>query len=325
MHKASHVLRGLSTCLRYHYRLVTNGSSPVTGERRRPRRELRRFTCQRPVNQGATLQHISDNLIHLTDDRIKYGQHNDPIITYEPRGSATSARTQARKHSLGLDVLGKPAEILVVQHEGDRQRSNRLYVKGVDNDPKENLYMDSSQLLEAINKERGIIGFEQVCQNIEDLRQSILGQRSYSRGLAEDSVLEDLASKLRNGFTASQLSAYLRNSSHEIVVDPFNLQQDYTCRLYSRSSWKPGTSSISHHRAPSLLENNSKAEGSSHGVQRPRKDIKKDELIGQIIHQHWHLKPLSEESLQGEVDIGLLSIHFDLITNHRTLLILHPR
>ena len=320
MYNTIFALEGLSTYLRCWYRPTTSKVSPILRERLLPRRELRRFTSQRPFGQEAALQHSSDDLIHHANDLVKYEPHKGPIITYEPRGSATLAQTQARKHSLGLDVLGQPAEILIIQHEQDRQRSKLLYAKGPDNEPKANLSIDSSQLLEAISKERGIIGLEQVYSNIQDLRQSTLGQRSDARGIVDDSVLEDLVSKLRNGFTVSQLSAYLRSLSHgRIVVDPFNLQQDYTCRLYSRSSWRVGISSISNHRAPSILEKNSNVKASSHGLQGPRKGAKKDEIIDRIVRQHWRLKPISEESLQGEVDIGLLPIHFDLIFHHRKL------
>ena len=311
--------RKASINLHHHYRICVCRPCKSTYRNQLPRRTLRHFTSPRFLNQEAGLQQsgklydITHDISELSDDEPLAG----PTIIYEPTGAATSRQTNSRKHFLGLDVLGKPAEIIILQDHEDRHRSDRVYAKGPDNDPKESSALSSSELLEGIIKERGIIDSHQVCRNIEELRQSVITQSSDGSETNGASLYDTLTSKLSSGFTLKQLHEYLQRSQREIVVDPMDLRQDYTCSLYSRSSWQQGHSSTGSYSAPNILPPVSDAGASSRAPPVLKKSANKDKVIERIVRENWQIKPLDENHISGSMDIRLMPIHFDLILSHR--------
>ena len=321
MYKSFSTFQKLSICLRCQHcwrtrRLFRTFHQPSLNPR-----NLCLYTTQSALKQEISLQqggNRGDN-DYSTSDFIKYEPHEGPVITYEPTGTTTSAQRHARKYSLGLDVLGKPAEILVLQHHEGHHRPDRMHATEPDNDPKESLCLSSSELLEGISKERGIIGLDQVCQNIEELKCSTISHNSDGSGPNGDSAYDTLTSELSSGFTANQLQEYLQRSRREIIVDPMDIRQDYTCRLYSRSSWRQGLTTKDLYSAPNILSPNSGSEASTNGPPNLKKGVTKAELIDQIVGELWQIKPLKQNQLSGEIDIRLKQINFDLILNHRKL------
>ena len=308
----------LSVCLRCQYRLSPKKSllSPRQPIRRR---SVRHFVSQGILRQEAALRDLN------SIDNIQYNQepstrrHNEgPIIRYLPVRSNTSAQREARRHSLDVDVLGRPAEVIVLEQNERESYLRPISAEGPDTNPKESFSMSSSELIDAIDKERGIISVEQACENIEALRRSVQDEYGEMAGAVSKGIFDDLASKLRKGFRAKQLKVYTERTQKCYSSDPLDLQQEYSCHLYARSAWRAGETPISCPRAPKIPKHwKGKDPNSSMSGTSLRKRVKKDDLIEMIMRECWRLTPQEESSAQGEVDIRLLPTHFDLILNHR--------
>lgn len=321
MYRGWPILKGLSLCWRCTYRQRSHQTLSRVHPQAYVRQHLRDFTSFFPLKQEAALSQseYTDSTSYDGSHTLRYEPHDGPIITYEPTDPPTAAQRYARRHSLGLDVLGKPAEILILQHEENKQNRNAFHTEGPDADPKEGPPLSSADLVDAVTKERGIISEEQASRNIDQLRISVLSGNRIQRESIGQSKYDELASKLRDGFTAKQLQAYVDRTTREAKVDSTNLRQDYASRLCSRSSWREGVTPMSSHRAPEVLGHGSPTESTSHGLPILKKGSSKNELVDHIMRNHWQLKSTEEDDVLGEVDIRLQNIHFDLISNHRKL------
>ena len=310
----------LSTCLQCQYRLISS-STPRSLKPRQPfqRRNAQQLISQRALHQEAARQNATPQYNIADHHDITTGKpQSEPIIRHVPRGSVTSAQRQARRDSLGVDVLGKPANVIVLEQDHSEPYLRPYYAKGSSTNPKEWLSMSSSGLLDSINKERGIIDADQVCENLEALRRSTLEEYEVTRGIVSDATFERLASKLRQGFEARQLQVYIERIKPGLVTSPSDLQYDYSCATYARSSWRAGDTSIHLLRAPPISKHGKGAESNkSNSILRKR--MRKDELADIIMRQCWQIISQKESSVHGEVDIRLQPTHFNLILNHRKM------
>ena len=287
----------------------------------------RTFTSQKPARQDAALQEHPPSDFSMpfpaTQDRgilpmpqIRFESSDGPIIRYEPLEPPSPEQQRARKQALGLDVLGKPAQVLIVDIEEKRKRSLSLRSSHLEpDDSKEDL--PTYDILQKVDEEKGVPTLDDVHRNIEDLRDSWLRARGDPQGLVKDKDWEELASQLKRGFNRTQLQSYIERLESTGRSDSEDLDTDFTSRTISRSPWRAGQSPISTARAPPFTKKGNATANSdparTNGIQRKSKNI----VIKKLVSNYWNIQPVSTERSMGYLDVKLPQLHFELILKNR--------
>lgn len=234
-----------------------------------------------------------------------------------------------RKDSLGVDVLGEPAEVLVLQDMLEHEKHNHGAIwnpsLGSNKDRTEEV-LSSLDMLGEIEGEQGLVDADQVFRNIENVRATWEARSKLSSSLVTVEDCKGLTSLLMNGFTVKQLAAYLKRTSSPSNSDLMDLQVEYSGKLYARSCWIPGTTSMEQVRGPKLMEPAKDAEEPGAVVQtKPeRQSLHKPTLVDRILRYCWQVTPKRDETSLGELNIRMQWMHLHLIMNHsKTMKILH--
>ncbi|KAG8534034.1 uncharacterized protein KY384_000877 [Bacidia gigantensis] len=299
--------------LRYRYRVVSNRQLARSLPQAITIHSPRRFSNHPVRCQEAAVHAFNDQPPGPTLPII-YEPYDGPIITYEPNDHPSQDEQYTRKLTLGIDVLGEPAEVLVLDHQEPRTRPNNFKSRGIHDEEEVKTPLSPSELLQAIDEERGIVDMEQACDNIERVRATYLSKHVASEETSNKARFDDLVSSLSDGFTTAHLRAYLQRAQQADVYET-DLQHSFQCPRYSRSAWRAATASTSKMVVPALMEafgTKGPSEGSIHIPARARKD----ELIQTLIAKVWRLRDPSAESELGDVEMRLLAKDFDLITTH---------
>ena len=309
MLKLTSATQDFSICLRCQYRLNVR-PKPRPG-RRRPARcpqQLRRFTSGASLQQQPSSAHDTatndDNFERLP---IRYSTEQ-----LHPNQTNRHGNGPPRKDSLGLNVLGEPAEVLILRDKRDRFQLDSAMAKVRASGPDKNPAAEpisSSEILEKMNAERGIIDIDEACRNIESLRTSwVAGINGSITGIAYD----DLVSRLHAGFTKPQLVAYLDRAGKDPAADTFDLNVEFSSRIYARSSWQPSG------HTPPLKSMAPRIDSVEKEVlwKESRQGLAKDALVKRILRQCWNIKPQLQDSSLGVLDIRLRKLDLDLILNH---------
>lgn len=314
MFKIGATFQEASICLRCQYRLSLR-------QRPRPKQPFPRAPLQiRHFEPGrrSFQEQVGVSDVDNYDDVV-----SKPIITYEPYepGSKDPQRRKnaysSVKNSLGVNALGEPAEVLIVgekQQEANRKRdlvwrSLRPSTEALGET------MSSTEMIEEMDAERGIIDIDQVCKNIEAVKGSRTAKGELPWKAAEYTVSSKQYNKfettLREGFTVRQLAAYLEKTAKLRPVDPMDLHTEYSCSLYARSSWRPGMTDLWGMRAPQIMQGDQEKQGRS-----SKQGSQKSVIIDRIIRHCWRIRPQEDEAAVGEIDVRLQSPHLELIVNH---------
>ena len=301
----------VSICFRCQYRLSAR-KGPQPGHRRRTgySRQLRRFTSRASLQQQpASVDHVAVKKEYLGRPPIRYS-NGEPILNQNNRLGIVPAK----KDSLGLHVLGEPAEVLILRDKQRRFQFDSAMAKirasGPDKNPDPES-ISSSEMLEKMDAERGKISFKEAFKNISRVRESWAAKTNGSISQVEYS---DLVSKLQVGFTREQLVSYLGRFGQDQTAGKFDLDFTLSSHLYARSSWQVlGSMPPRTTRAPPLKKRKTDKEV----LERDhKKGLDKDALAKMIIRRCWNIKTTSLESSLGQLDIRLQHIHFTLILNH---------
>lgn len=223
------------------------------------------------------------------------------------------------KDSLGMDVLGTPAEVLILRDDA-RRRLHSLTMPTVEaRHDTTQVSISSSDLLKDIDAERGIIGTDHVCENIDNVRRSWAGTTNLTSGPVTKLAYGDLISRLQDGFKLEQLTEYLarrRNSADDVL----DLNIDFTTTLFSRSSWKARGEEHGRQPIPPKTSQPTKAESLAGPFatreRRERNVTRKRVVIERILRECWSIKHRDNDPPLGEMDIRLQPTHLKLITNH---------
>ena len=256
----------------------------------------------------------------------------------------------AIKDSIGFDVLGEPAEVLILRDKRKRFELEKALAKIRASGPDENPTAEtisSSEMLEKMDAERGLIDLDEVCKNIESIKELWAAKKKSSGPSAAYSML---AVKLQQGFTRPQLGAYYDRARINLAADKFDLDAEFSSMSYARSSWQP-LGKTQHAavkiRAPKLLElvfeeenqekkseeappriapsekslsekdSSEKATSSNDALQnQTRQGVNKKTLVRSILRECWNFRPRGQESPQGQLDIRLRESDLKLILNH---------
>lgn len=308
----------LYICFRCQYRLSLR-QGPRAG-RRRPTdypqellQQLRRFTSSPLLRQE---QHDAP-----TDNGNLEGV---PIRYYveglQPNQNFRHGNEPATKDSLGLNVLGEPAEVLILRDKENKFQldSNmaRVRASGPDKNPAQEP-ISSSKMLEVMDAERGIVDIGEVCKNIENVRTSWMAR---TKGSMTGVAYKDLFSRLQDGFTKGQLGAYLDRARKDPATDVLDLNVEFSNSVYARSSWQLVKDTPLQTSSAPVIGLPHTPEEESNKKERSRKEhgqrLRKDALVKRILRQCWNITPRFLESSPGVLDIRLQKLHLTLILNH---------
>ena len=306
--------QGSSICLRCQCRLSARQKSRSSRRLHvQHPQQLRRFTSGPSLGQEQ--QSFQDA---ATDEGTT---ERAPIrYCFEDWGPKRSHRPT--KNSLGVNVLGEPAEVLVlrdraygVDHDIDM---GRIRATGPDRNPVQAVQepTSSSGLMEKMAAERGIVGIDEVCNNIDRLRASWWES---TEGNVTGLSYHDLVTRLCDGFTKQQLAAYLTRNDKNPIADVFNLSTEISNDLYTRSPWQVvGETAARQLKAPKIAhetpyEDSNTAEDP--GKER-RQGLRKDALVQRLLRRCWNISPRFQDSLIGELDLRVQGSHLNLIVNH---------
>ena len=292
-------------------------------------RSWRRRWSQRyqyePVRHFALVRHLHQEHTDLRDGDSNEPPPEIPIITYVPYevpSRASSLRNgysfPSTKDSLGLNSLGEPAEVLIIRERQRKREADRIANEDEPLQRNDHLIegaKSSSDMLEEMNAERGIIDVDQVCKNIDAVKNEHIRPQVIAEGVIAADRYEDLASKLHSGFMVHQLAAYMKRNEHVHPVDPLDLHTEFSCALYARSSWS--TENIGS-RAPDIVSIEREEIQNRRNVQvkSEKQLLRKMSLVDEILRRYWQIRPEEDRYSSGEMDIRLQPAHLDLLVNH---------
>ena len=325
MFKLIPTAQDFSICLRCQHRLgVRRGSHHGSRRPTKSPQQTRHFTPGASTKQQPLSAYDA-----TTDDGIL---GNVPIRylaeEMHPSQHHRHGNEPPTKDSLGLNVLGEPAEVLILRDKKKRFEFDSAMAKLRASGPDENPASEpisSSEMLERMKAERGVIGIDEVCKNIESVKASWAAE---TKGGVSKISYKNLASRLQQGFTKQQLESYRNRAGKNQAADFFNLHVGFSNGTYARSSWRPaGQTAVKEGktRAPQIMGDTPEGEGESKGEEilgnESRQKSTKKTLVREIIHQCWNMKFVLQESSLGELDIQLKSFHLRLILKHSKRLV----
>ena len=298
-----------SICLRCKYRLsVRQKPSPGRHRPTRDPQQRRRFTSGASPRQQPSSAHDAT----IDDGNIERVPIRYLIDELHPNHDYRYGNGPPRKDSLGLNVLGEPAEVLILRDKANRFQFDSSMAKVRASGPNKNPTSESissSEILEKMNAERGIIDVDEACTNIENVRKSWAVE---TNGNSTGFTYNDLVSRLHAGFTRPQLAAYLEKAGKDPAADVFDLNVEVSSRLYTRSSWQLlGNTRPQKARAPRIESTEKEVSRREAG-----QGLSKDTLVKRILRHCWNVKADLQKSSSGELDIRLRKLHLDLILNH---------
>ena len=279
----------------------------------------RHFCYSKTLHREATIEHApgqDGSLDHHPN--IPYEPFDSPIIRYEPSTGPSSEQRQAVKHALGIDALGKPAEIFVLDPEQRSRKPQEFLLRPEDAFHQQN-DIDEVEILERVNKERGIIDVKDACQHIDDVIRAWKRERGDRQEYVIDRDYALLTDKLRDGFNKLQLQTYLAQRGQNIDADVMDIRQEEVGQTFTRSSWKAGQTPITKTRAPPFPLNPDVLPEAK--IRRQYNNFYKEDLVERILSDIWRVRPSTEDLQHGELEIRLVDSVYDLIFLHRKSLL----
>ncbi|KAL8873622.1 MAG: hypothetical protein Q9174_000947 [Haloplaca sp. 1 TL-2023] len=339
------------TCLPCQYRLAFRNRQVFSSERCRSRKsQHRKLTTSGPFLQ----EHVDVEKDHRTYDTVfqdvgssasDYNQEEIDIQLPDDRGETRHPRDagyffkRANLYSsdaLGVTSLGKPAEVLRVR---DRSRGpNGLQRKGWFLREKDKEYpgsqepltsLVSSEILERVKSEQGLISTARANENIDELKQLWLSR--LRERAPTDSEYHDLSRSLYDGFTRKQLLGYINRRIPSEPPDLLDLSRPYRSNALTRTAWRAGTTifpaAAIHHIQTSRAELDIEqglspkpvyTESSITYESRNSKDTLKHHLVKKILWKCWNIKPREALDAVGEMHVQLDEASLELVASHST-------
>ena len=300
-------IQDASICLRCQYRLATR--RPL---RRKPLDATREIVRPRFItSDGSPAQERvaqNDTVVH---DSLGGPQGS---FTRSDRANRTLWRhaNLHTKDSLGVDVLGQPAEILKLRNELRPALTRKKEVTFGKVNTAPDRTATSDELLALIDAERGIVGKERVRGNMENVKDTWLLGRRDRFSPPSISEVEDLAQRLRNGFTTDQLLEYFHEGTPSGTLE---IDYDFSSELYKWSAWTPGNTAFPGH-ASSRLRSLRVTPLGAVSANRISSRVNKQTVIDKIMRQFWHIETEKDLTSLGELDVWVQAEHMDLILNH---------
>ena len=313
MYKLAPAGQELLVCLRCQHRLNLRNSPPATGRpllavTSRPSSHIRQFASD-PRPRSEEEQQARTNNTSSPEPAFEYGEKRTKPFRYRPPPPKTP---------LGMESLGEPAEVIVLQKPPQAARNLGVIFTEEAEKPLPTILEGSpDSFLDGIEKERGIIGLDQACQNIDHIKDEIMEtyrKREAPMRLASDQF-SGLILKLLAGFEKKHLAAYWARSGSTANTDALNLHFPYSSTLFSRSAWTSEVSNLDKARTPPLKVADRDQVGYAMGG-LSLSDRGKEWYARNIVENVWRIQQEKEDAT-GEFIMRLQATHLQLLLNHR--------
>ena len=328
MNRTASIFGGFSICPRCQHRLAT----------RRERfadiryqflgtAHVRKLTYVHRKAQGHSQHH--NNSPDVADSAPALG-HEPSTREYRPDLKYGHRRIKLhRKDALGVDSLGRPAEVLIVNN-AQEEPENVLHVRKSDQYGGEEAPASANGMLEGIKAEQGIPSERGIAKNLEQLRDTWVSYRKRKGRPLSPAEHADLLARLDAGFTVKQLAGYYVQTASSTIAHPSNLDQPYSTSTYTRSSWSTGTTPFPGDASARLKNSKSMAkeieqvgvnvdgERMDPIVPQIKANTPKRTIIEKILSECWQLRSARDEDAIGELDVWIQPEHNHLLLNHGT-------
>ncbi|KAL9001897.1 MAG: hypothetical protein Q9188_005157 [Gyalolechia gomerana] len=266
------------------------------------------------------------------NDDIKLPTDAD-IIKRRPTDAGTYIK-RARlysKRALGVTTLGKPAEVLRLQDAAPRSSEGRWWLMQAQGDESPNATesLTSSDILERVTSERGLVSAARAKENIERLKREWLSTLKQPALPPSESDCYELGRRMHDGFTMKQLLDYMREISIAVSTDLIDLNNPFRSALLTRSEWRTGVTpfpgkTVKRFQTLSAGSRDQQKSGSrktytrnilcheNQGSKVPYKYV----LVNKIMRQCWNIRPREELESVGEVDVQIPEAYLELINSH---------
>ena len=301
-----------SICLRCESRLSWKRSCRSS---RRP--QFRAARQSRVFASGAGQRRESAQAEHKEESLL-----TTPPIRYEPstKSHRHGAFRPPSKESLGVESLGAPAEVLVVRKSLQaKQDMGAIFFTKESSRPLPPALEDSPDaLLNGIEASRGTVDIDQVCVNIESVRDGFLeSQGSKERYVAAEEY-DKLLSRLSGGFQKMHLAEYWRRSCSELSVDALDLHFPYRSTLLARTEWRSEILPDEKDSPPSLMDRNDVPKISRQPSASFINNAKKS-LAERIIQKCWGFQKKFDDEQDGKLGEMVMRLPHE----HLRLLLVH--
>ncbi|KAF3062092.1 hypothetical protein GL218_02784 [Daldinia childiae] len=299
-------------CLRCRLRLLHQNAQPFQASSRITRTQhltLRRFygdsTARSldndlaPENENGNSEN-SENKYEAQDRKREHGAgHGTKTLTLHKRRLSRNRILKEDSGSLGTNMLGKPASVIIMRDEGLRRRK---YNPSVPDDPDDNPDNRPANLEALLNLQRETPTPEEVHDNIHNLKPK-------SDTTMREKDFRKLQAELINGFLTGQLHDYLEHHERDGSSPKFDLANpsEIVFRKYSWardiSPWVP----LKSHSDP-VGDGNI----SLHGYTTESTTLK-EELALRIMRKCWGLSIAELNAGLGEINIKVRNSRFLLL------------
>ncbi|MCJ1419164.1 hypothetical protein MMC32_005517 [Xylographa parallela] len=222
-----------------------------------------------------------------------------------------------------MNVLGQPAQIRILP---DRPKFREEYPLV---DGQQLASTDSTspeELLRTMAEEIGALDPAVINDSIEGIQRQFIANW-FLDNAPTLSQCRELAQELHDGFTTSQLEAYLKartkNNPELETTNYDDLEDRFRSKLCMRSAWFSGLSNfpeeavlrlnpgIAVKRQDEFLIGFDLPEGKTRQTEKQR-------VVERILRQAWKIRCKEEKAMEGELDIRLQVEHLRLLLNHKT-------
>ncbi|KAL8816909.1 MAG: hypothetical protein Q9223_004170 [Gallowayella weberi] len=326
-------------CLRCQLHLATISTKPPRTLQESPKKFQRRTISTRPLHfQELAIydnDYPTDPTLFKDDDTsaVDLGQPRDDIKLPDDSDSSSKSWYHFRrpnlysKDSLGVTTLGKPAEVLHVR-EPPKKTSRAWWQLETQNAKQPSLTepLTSSDIIERLDAERGLVSTVRASQNIEQLKQDWLSNLKHQTAPTESECYA-LGRQLHDGFTTKQLRAYLKDFQSPVSTSILDLGGSFTSVSFTRSEWRIGMTPFpgeAGDRIQKLIEEKKSrdvipvsGEYALFAESKRSGNSVKHLLVNRILRLCWKIKPREELDSIGEVDFMIPETHLDLLASHR--------
>lgn len=235
------------------------------------------------------------------------------------------------RRALGLTTLGRPAEVLRLQDAIPKPTEQKWWLMGPkgDENPNPTEPLTSSDIMERVTSERGLVSAARVKENIESLKQEWMSTLKQPDLPPPKSDCYELGRRMHDGFTFKQLLGYLNETKLAVSADLTDLNKPFLSAMLTRSEWTAGVTpfpgnTAKKFRTLSIHSRNQQGSGSgkqytrvilAYETQRSKVPIKYV-LVNKIMRQCWNIRPKEEVESVGEVDVQIPEPYLELINGH---------
>ena len=221
-----------SVCLRCQSRQSLKRSG-----RPRRRHQIEGTTRPRAFTSGVGQRQEDSQIVH--EDSASLPQSNIRYVS--PKHDTPGTFRPPPKLPLGVDSLGKPAEVLVMGKKSRAMKNLGVIFTNEKLTPlPPALESGSEALLHEMDSTRGIPDLDHVCANIDSVRIDFLKSRQRIGQELSAEEYHELLSRLLKGFQKKHLLEYWQRRQSTIVVDALNLSVPYSSTLLARTEWYSG-------------------------------------------------------------------------------------